>query len=145
MNEDLLHLETIEPGTPVYPLLLKRVQSTIADLLVIVLLMLLASKLLEALGEDAPDWVNVILFFVIWGVYEPVCIAYACTVGNLLTGIRVRDANAPAKKIPLWRAYIRYALKTCLGWLSFLTIHSNPQRRAIHDLGAGSVMILKRA
>ncbi|MBO9151211.1 RDD family protein [Chitinophaga sp. GCM10012297] len=133
-------LEVIE-----YPLLIKRIQSATADFLVIILLMLVASKLLEALGEDRPDWVNIVLFIAVWGVYEPLCTAFACTAGNLVCGIRVRDVKDPGKRICLGKAYIRYILKAALGWLSFLTIHSNPERRAIHDLGAGSVMIIKRA
>ena len=36
---------------------------------------------------------------------------------------------------------IRYPVKLLLGWISFLTINSNPKRRAIHDLASGSVMI----
>ncbi|WP_346318521.1 RDD family protein [Chitinophaga sp. YIM B06452] len=124
--KDLLDMDAVVQTAPEYPVLLKRIQSTFADFLVIVLLMLMASKLLEALGEGAPAWINVVLFFVIWGVYEPFCTSYACTVGNLLAGIRVRDVTNPGKKIVIWRAYIRYVLKTCLGWLSFITIHSNP-------------------
>lgn len=133
-------LEVIE-----YPLLIKRIQSSVADFLAVVLLMLLASKVLEALGEGTPPWVNIVLFLAVWGVYEPVCTACACTFGNLLSGIRVRDVKDTGRRICLGKAYIRYVLKVALGWLSFLTIHSNPERRAIHDLGAGSVMIVKRA
>jgi hypothetical protein len=32
-------------------------------------------------------------------------------------------------------------VKVMLGWLSFLTIHTNTEKRAIHDLFIGSVMI----
>jgi hypothetical protein len=32
-------------------------------------------------------------------------------------------------------------LKTLLGWISFLTITRNTERRAIHDLVSGSVMV----
>ena len=45
------------------------------------------------------------------------------------------------KKINILQALIRYILKVGLGWISFLTIHSNKERRAIHDFAAGSVMI----
>jgi uncharacterized RDD family membrane protein YckC len=42
------------------------------------------------------------------------------------------------------QAFFRYVLKISLGWISFLTMHSNSQRRAIHDFAAGSVMIKKQ-
>ncbi|WP_153659838.1 RDD family protein [Chitinophaga sp. SYP-B3965] len=139
------HLDDVPVTEPTYPVLVKRVQSTFIDFLIIVLLMLLASMLLNAIGdeEDTPTWINVVLFLTIWGLYEPLAIAYGCTVGNYITRIRVVDINNYQKKIALWKAFVRYALKASLGWVSFLSIHSNPQRRAIHDLGAGSVMIQK--
>lgn len=126
-----------------YPVLLKRVQSAFVDLLVIVAMMFLAALLLEKLGEETPDEINIILFIVIWALYEPVCTAFGCTAGNLLTGIRVRSHVDVHRRIPFWKAFVRYLLKINLGWLSFVTIHFNSQRRAIHDLGAGSVMIEK--
>lgn len=135
----------IPASEPTYPVLLKRVQSTFIDFLVIVMLMLFASLLLNAIGEekDTPAWINVVLFLSIWGLYEPLAIAYGCTVGNYMVRIRVVDIHDNQQKIPLWRAFIRYGLKVALGWVSFLSIHFNPQRRAIHDLGAGSVMMEK--
>jgi len=41
----------------------------------------------------------------------------------------------------LLQAYIRFITKILLGWLSFLTINMNKDRRAIHDLVASTVMI----
>lgn len=139
------HLDDVPVSEPSYPVLVKRVQSTFIDFLIIVVLMLLASLLLNAIGDekDTPTWINVVLFLGIWGLYEPLAVAYGCTVGNYLLRIRVVDANNYQKKIALWKAYVRYALKATLGWVSFLSVHFDPQRRAIHDFGAGSVMIQK--
>lgn len=139
------HLDDVPVSEPSYPVLVKRVQSSFIDILIIVLLMLFASLLLNAIGEekDTPAWINVVLFLSIWGLYEPLAIAYGCTVGNYITRIRVVDANNYQKRIALWKAFVRYALKATLGWVSFLSIHFDSQRRAIHDFGAGSVMIQK--
>ena len=123
-----------------YPTIAKRVQSIFVDLLFIVILMFAAAKIIDLFG-DAPDWVRIVLFLGLWGVYEPFCTAYACTIGNYLLKIRVRKINHPAERINLFQAYMRYIFKSSLGWLSFLSVHTNEERRAIHDLVAGSVMI----
>jgi uncharacterized RDD family membrane protein YckC len=125
-----------------YPALSDRVQSTFIDLLFIVLLMFISASILDRY-ENTPDWIRAALFFGIWAVYEPLCTSLGCTIGNLIKGIRVRKVNDVRKRINIFQAFIRYVIKMLLGWLSFITIHSNADRRAIHDLAVGSVMIKK--
>jgi uncharacterized RDD family membrane protein YckC len=124
----------------VYPTLSDRIQSTFIDTILIVVMMSFAASALERY-EDAPDWIRIALFFGIWGVYEPVCTALGFTVGNYIKGLRVRRASDNGRKINLLQAFVRYILKICLGWVSFLTIHTNSERRAIHDLVAGSIVL----
>ena len=123
-----------------YPTLSERVQSTFIDTIFIVVMMFVIASLLNRY-ENAPDWIRIVLFFGIWGVYEPVCTSLGFTIGNYLKGIRVRRISDYNKKINIIQAFFRYVLKISLGWISFLTIHTNPQRRALHDLAVGSVMI----
>lgn len=123
-----------------YPTLSDRVQSTFIDSLFIVILMFTFGSLIEKY-EGTPDWVRMVLFIAIAAVYEPLCTSFGFTIGNYIKGIRVRSASDNVKKINVFQAIIRYVLKIVFGWLSFITIHSNQQRRAIHDLAAGSVMI----
>jgi uncharacterized RDD family membrane protein YckC len=66
-----------------------------------------------------------------------------CTLGNYLMKIRVKRFADNKRKINLLQAYIRFVVKVLLGWISFLTINSNKERRAIHDFVAGSVMLEK--
>jgi uncharacterized RDD family membrane protein YckC len=123
-----------------YPLLIERIQSTLIDTVLIISLMFLFSNILDKF-ENAPDWIRMMLFLGIWVIYEPLCTSAGFTLGNYIKGIRVRNANNSEKKINLFRALLRYIIKILLGWISFLTISSNPKRQAIHDLAAGSVMI----
>ena len=123
-----------------YPELTDRIQSTFIDTLVLVILMFAWAIILEKI-QDPPDWLRMTMFFVIWGVYEPVCTSLGFTLGNYIKGIRVRRISNTSKKINIFQAFIRYVFKVLLGWISFLTIGSNPQSRAIHDMVAGSVMI----
>jgi len=134
--------EDIRPSQ--YPLLTDRIQSTFIDSVFIVILMFAFAALLDKM-TDPPDWIRVALFFGLFGIYEPVCTAFGCTLGNYIKGIRVRQVNNTAKRINILQAFMRYVSKVCFGWLSFLTIHFNPERRAIHDLLAGSVMIQLQA
>jgi uncharacterized RDD family membrane protein YckC len=123
-----------------YPLHIERIQSTLIDTVLIISLMFLHSNILDKF-ENPPDWIRMTLFLVIWVIYEPLCTSVGFTLGNYIKGIGVRNANNSEKKINLFRALFRYIIKILLGWISFLTISSNPKRQAIHDLAAGSVMI----
>lgn len=123
-----------------YPLLTDRVQSIFIDTVLIIVLMFVFAALLDKF-ESPPDWIRIALFIGLWAVYEPLFVSLGCTLGQYIKGIRVRSFHDPAKKIGFIRAFIRQILKTCLGWLSFLTIHMNKEKRAIHDFGSGSVVI----
>ena len=123
-----------------YPLLADRIQSTFIDTMLLIILMFVFSSILERF-ENVPDWVRITLFASLFLVYEPLCTTIGGTLGNQLKGIRVRKASNNSKKINIIQALVRYIFKIGLGWISFLTINSNPQKRAIHDIIAGSVMI----
>ncbi|HEU4471698.1 MAG TPA: RDD family protein [Flavisolibacter sp.] len=126
----------------IYPTLADRVQSTFIDSIFIIVLMFVFASWLDRY-ENAPDWIRIVLFFGLWGIYEPLATALGGTIGNHLKGIRVRQSGNEAKRLNVLKAFFRYVVKIGLGWISFITIHSNPQKRAIHDLVAGSVMIKK--
>jgi uncharacterized RDD family membrane protein YckC len=125
-----------------YPTLSDRVQSTFIDTLLIVLMMFVIAAVLERYSITE-DWIRIVLFISIWCIYEPLCLTLGYTLGNLIKGIRVRSASNNNRRINFLQALMRYIIKLALGWISFLTIHSNSQRRAIHDLVVGSVMIRK--
>lgn len=131
---------TATPEQTEYPLLGDRVQSSFIDLILIIILMFVFASVLDRY-ENVPDWVRIVLFVGLWAVYEPVCTSLGCTVGNYAKGIRVRQHESITKRINIFQALLRYVLKMGLGWLSFVTIHSNTERRAIHDFAVGSVMI----
>ncbi len=125
-----------------YPTLSDRVQSTFIDTFFIIVMMFVFASILERFGE-VPDWIRIVLFFGLWAVYEPLCTTLGFTIGNFAKGIRVRSFSNPKDKINFFQAFGRYVLKILLGFVSFLTIHFNNERRAIHDFAVGSVMIKK--
>ncbi len=125
-----------------YPLLGDRVQSTFIDTMLLITLMFVAASVLERY-EQVPDGVRIAIFVSLFALYDPVCTSLGATLGNYVKKIRVRQTNNSSKRINIFQALLRYLLKISLGWISFLTIHSNSRRRAIHDILAGSVMIRK--
>ncbi len=109
-------------------------------------LMFLASTILEKINpsqEEDDGWIRAVIFISIWGIYEPISMVFGSTLGNYLMNIRVKKATDINERINLLQAYIRFVVKLSLGWISFLTIHGNKERRASHDFAAGTVMIEK--
>jgi uncharacterized RDD family membrane protein YckC len=125
-----------------YPSLGKRIQSIFIDSLFLILCMLLISELIGD-SDQIPGWFRATLMIGLFGVYEPLGMTLGGTIGNRIMGIRVRRFNEEDHSIHLLQSYIRFILKCALGWASFLTIHSNTKKRAIHDIIAGTVVICK--
>ncbi|MFT3701535.1 MAG: RDD family protein [Agriterribacter sp.] len=123
-----------------YPELKERIQSSFIDFVLIIMLMFASVGILDKF-DNVPDWIRIGLFIALFVAYEPLCMTIGCTLGNYLKGIRVRKDLDSTKRINIFQALVRYPVKIFLGWISFLTINSNPKRRAIHDLVSGSVMI----
>src|SRR5947209_16323255 len=121
-----------------YPLLIDRLQSAFIDLLLIVMLMFVCTAWLDK-WTTAPEWVRITIFVILFIAYEPLCMTLGFTAGNYIKRIRVRKSTDTSKRINILQAIVRYPIKIFLGWISFLTINSNPQRRAIHDFVSGTV------
>ena len=123
-----------------YPELKLRVQSAFIDAILVIVLMFAAAAVLDKF-ENVPDSVRIILFIMIVLLYEPFFMTLGCTLGNYLSQVRVRKEANSSKRINFLQAIVRYPIKLILGWISFLTISSNPKRRAIHDMVSGTVVI----
>jgi uncharacterized RDD family membrane protein YckC len=128
-----------------YPDLKTRIQSVFIDGMLMIGLMFAAAWLLDKINPSGEDdgWIRAVLFFGIWGVYEPMATTLGGTAGNYLMNIRVRQNDNTGKKINLLQAFTRFIIKFLLGWISFLTIHTNNEKRALHDLATGTVVIEK--
>ena len=123
-----------------YPQLGDRVQSTFIDTIFIVVLIFTFANILDKF-DNVPDGIRIAMFVSLFIAYEPLCMTLGCTLGNYVKGIRVKQNSDSTQRINIFQAIIRYPVKVLLGWVSFITINSDPKRRAIHDLVSGSVMI----
>jgi len=132
----------------VYPSLSKRVQSLFIDGLLMIAMMLFASWILDKSNpeqEEGDEWIRAVLFIAIWGIYEPVAMTIGCTLGNYLMKIRVRKHSNTGKKINIIQAFVRFIIKFFLGWISFITVSFTEEKRAIHDLASGTIVLPKES
>lgn len=127
------------------PTLIVRFKSIFIDSLVVVILMYIATLILESIGTDSA----LLRFsaFALVVLYEPICISINRTIGQAMMGIRVKDFEALSKEgvsqnISFFMSLVRFILKVALGWISFLSMHSDPYSRTLHDKAVNSVMTL---
>jgi hypothetical protein len=123
-----------------YPSLLRRYLATMVDFFVMLFLLYgyAHSPLYETESAGPPHWPLLIFF-----LYEPFLTRYLCTPGQYLMGFRVR-MFVDRSRVPLWRGLMRVFAKYFLSWHSFLTMPRDPQRRAVHDRLAGTVVLSAR-
>jgi uncharacterized RDD family membrane protein YckC len=120
-----------------YPNLLRRYLASLIDGVVVFALLVLYMRdpPRHAHTQDVLYWPLLLLV-----LYEPLFTRYLCTLGQLVMGIRVRSEPG-GQRVPVWRAFIRLFVKYLLGILSFVFMPGHPQKRAIHDLAAGTIVV----
>jgi uncharacterized RDD family membrane protein YckC len=140
--------EPLTPGTFIlhgrvycYPSLARRYKALAIDAVLIITTMVVA---VVAAGENPNRFTILTGLALVWTFYEPIFSRYGGTLGQRLMRIRVRDYERPFRPARLWQVYVRVWTKGLLGWLSFLTIHHNPEHRAIHDIASSTVVIMLR-
>ncbi len=131
----------VEVNQKNFPPLIKRFQSLIIDQVFIILCMVIFSQLLVNTNEENTGALRGFLLFGLFFLYEPFSMAFGCSIGNYVSGIRVRKFNDEEKRIGIFQSYLRFIVKILLGIISFFTVTSNKSKRAIHDMAAGSIMI----
>ncbi len=122
-----------------FPRLVRRYQSMFIDSMLLLSIAILLSVVIE--DSEHKSVIVITILAILMLTYEPVLTSYSATLGQRIMNISVRDYDFPEQKITLPRSYLRYFTKGFLGWISFLSIHSNPEHRALHDFAGKSVMI----
>jgi uncharacterized RDD family membrane protein YckC len=130
----------LEIDTTVYPSLTDRIKSSVIDILFVIFLMSIIAPFLDIFTE-VPDELRAVLFIFLFFIYEPLAHTLGFTLGNYIMGLRVRKSRNKNATINLFQAYLRFTIKSVLGWISFFTIHSNKKRKAMHDIVSDTVVI----
>ncbi len=128
-----------------YPGVSDRVKAIMADVIVIVVFMIVASYIFS-LFESVPDYARIIAFIFIFLLYDPLFTSiFGGTIGHMMIGIRVKKESNEKKNILFPLAILRYIVKAFLGWISLLTVLGNKKRKAIHDYLVGSVVVYAKS
>jgi uncharacterized RDD family membrane protein YckC len=122
------------------PTILRRYISTFIDGVFILSLFIAVSYVIKA-DSTIASYARTAVFLVMFFFYEPVFTSRFCTLGQRITGIRVRSV-VTYKKISIPAAYLRIITKIFLGFISLLSIPITKERRAIHDFASGSIVIM---
>ncbi len=120
-----------------YPNVLRRYLATLLDLFALWCIIYAISRMpsITERGTLAYWILGISLLF-----YEPLLTRYACTPGQAVMRIRVRTVDG-MKRLGLDQAFGRMIVKYLLGIISFLTVPARKDRRAIHDLSSGTIVI----
>ena len=125
----------------VYGSLLNRIKAVFIDAIVLGGLGLLATFVLSKF-DNPPDYARAIAFLFVFVLYDPLFTSFTGgTIGHHFIGIKVRRDKDPDKKIIFPLALIRFIIKAIFGWVSLLTVTGNSQKKALHDIVAGSVVL----
>jgi uncharacterized RDD family membrane protein YckC len=120
-----------------YPNVLRRYLATVIDLFALWCIVYGFSRLPNVAESGALVYWALGLSLLL---YEPILTTYACTLGQALMRIRVRSPGG-LRRIRLHQALGRMVVKYMLGIISFLTVPARKDRRAIHDLSSGTIVI----
>jgi uncharacterized RDD family membrane protein YckC len=120
-----------------YPNLLRRYLATVLDLFALWCILYAISRTPALTERDALAYS---IFAVSLLLYEPLLTTYACTLGQAVMRIRVRTVGN-LTRIGLDQAFGRLIVKYLLGIISLLTVPARQDRRAIHDLSSGTIVI----
>ena len=122
-----------------YPALVRRYLATLIDIIVPLTIAALIGRTLS-LEFELSDLASVMILSLPFLIYEPIMTAKYATVGQLIFKFRVRKLNE-SNRITIGQSFFRLAVKYALGGISLMTIPARSDRRAIHDLMSGSIVV----
>ncbi len=122
-----------------YPTLVRRYLATLIDFLVPLGIAALIGRTLS-LNIELSNVASALILLLPYLIYEPLMTATYATVGQLIFKFRVRKLNE-TNRINIGQGYVRFIAKYFLGWVSLLTIPARSDRRALHDLVSGSIVV----
>ncbi|MCG7873641.1 MAG: RDD family protein [Candidatus Thiodiazotropha lotti] len=126
-----------------YPRLLRRVQALLIDSLIFFLI-IFSWWMAFPLLEEQPTWIRLIYPACAWLIIDPVLVSFTGgTPGHHLRHIMVLKHSGNAK-LGILQSLIRSLLKAVTGWWSFIFVLMTKRHQALHDLLAGSVVVIKQ-
>jgi uncharacterized RDD family membrane protein YckC len=129
----------IEDRLVEYPTILRRYLSSFIDGCFIVVSVILVPYVIG--DEENTLSFRIVIATLFMLVYEPLFTSKLCTLGQKITGIRIRKfGNYQRLIFPV--ALFRVTIKGLLGFISLFSIIFSKNKRAIHDYVSNSIVIL---
>jgi len=126
-----------------YALFSDRVKAAVLDSIILIF-SIVGITYLFSMFESVHNNIRMGAFIFVFFLYDPIFTSsFGGTVGHYLIGIRVKRESNPDKNIYFHLAFIRFALKALLGWLSLVTVFTSKKRKALHDMVVHSIVIDK--
>lgn len=126
------------------PSLVDRIKALFIDAIIMLIIFTATTLFIDSFGDMPGALKGFILIFMLY-LYDPVLTALTgSTLGHKMMKLKVRKYNEPDRNISLPQAFLRFLIKGSLGWVSFLTVTGNKNKRAIHDLASGSIILIDK-
>lgn len=139
LNQDTV--ENRQELLKTYPAILERVKALVVDWLIVLMMFIAVANTFEQF-ENVSPMVKGIAFFVIFGLYDPLMISFTKgTIGHKAMGLQVVHFENHQNSLSVAASVLRSIIKGLLGWISFLSVISNEEKRAVHDTATNSVVI----
>ena len=137
--------KSIEYNREQLPDLITRVKAVFVDAISILLLFTLTSWVVNNIG-DLPAGIKGFIFVFMIYLYEPTLVTLTRgTIGHKFVNIQVVNYRNPNKRINFIQASLRFITKYFLGWVSFITVSFNKNKRAVHDTVGNSIVLYENA
>jgi RDD family len=120
--------------TPRYARFPRRLRGIIIDWILAMVLLFGALFVAASVGSDHVSRTLGILVVLVLVLYEPILVSLTGgTLGHYFTNLRVVDERDQGN-VSFLKALARFALKSLLGWYSFIVITATRRNQAMHDL-----------
>jgi len=126
-----------------YPGIFPRVKAALVDSIVIIAFMIITTDIFSRF-ENVPDSAKMIAFLFIFILYDPLMVSiFGATIGHRMNRIKVQQDDKD-KNINFGFAILRFLIKAFLGWISFFTVSTNKDKKAINDMIVNSVIVYEK-
>lgn len=130
-------------ATPNYARFSRRLQGLFIDWIVFLVLMIGALFLATATRSDSIGRYLGFSAIAVFLLYEPVLVSLTGgTIGHHFTNLRVVDDGTKGN-VSLLKAFARFAIKSLLGWYSFISMWITRRHQAVHDLMTSSTVQMR--
>lgn len=125
-----------------YPRIIRRIKGAQIDGFIMVIAAIATLVAADSWGvQDALIKITCVALIVL--LLEPCAVAFTGgTIGHHLFGMRVRRKGTD-KRLNVFAALLRFVIKTLFGLPSFLIALISPNRQALHDVVARSLVVYK--